>query len=115
LIIAANRPINLGSTEPHNDYIKIVLEMGLIGVGVYLSLIISLLWHLLKAWRQEVWPRRQLLFLFLAVFSLALYGASIGDNILKDSPLQWSFWALIGSLMYSYGQIKKSQNDLATR
>jgi len=112
LIIGANRPISLGSTEAHNDYIKVVLETGLFGLTLYLALIISLLWNLWRGWITEKWPRRKLLFLFMFIFSLAFYAASIGDNILKDSSLQWSFWALVGALMYSYSQIKNDKKDM---
>lgn len=113
LVIAQNRSYLLGSSEPHNDYIKIILETGLIGLALYLFLICSLLWHLWQGFRRERFPRRRMLFLFTFVFAISFYISSIGDNILKDSSLQWSFWALNGALMYSYLQIRKDKVDMA--
>jgi len=112
LVISQNRSHLLGSSEPHNDYIKIILEMGLIGLATYVLLILSLWWKLWQGYLHEKWPRRKLLFLFMLIFSIALYLSSAGDNILKDSSLQWSFWALIGALMHSYYRIHKDKGDL---
>lgn len=111
IIIAQNRSPLLGSSEPHNDYIKLVLETGLIGLTAYLFLIISLIYRLAQGFKKEVWPRRRLLFMFMMIFSFALYLFSSGDNILKDSSLQWVFWALNGALMCSYARLKK-ETDL---
>lgn len=115
LVIAANRPPDLGSSEPHNDYIKVILETGLVGLAIYVTLIAALFWHLWRGFRLEKLPRRRLLFLFMLIFSVGLYLASIGDNILKDSSLQWSFWSLIGALMYSYSCLRTDKSDLATQ
>jgi len=112
LVIGQNRSHLLGSSEPHNDYIKIILETGLIGLAAYVFLILSLWWKLWQGYLHEKWPRRKLLFLFMLIFSIALYLSSAGDNILKDSSLQWSFWALIGALMHSYYRIQKDKGDL---
>ena len=112
LVIGQNRSHLLGSSEPHNDYIKIILEMGLVGLATYLLLILSLWWKLWKGYLREKWPRRKLLFLVMFIFSISIYLASAGDNILKDSSLQWSFWALIGALMHSYYRIQKDKTDL---
>lgn len=111
IIIAQNRSLLLGSSEPHNDYIKIILETGLIGLAAYLFLITSLVFRLAQGFKQEIWPRRRLLFMFMMIFSFALYLFSSGDNILKDSSLQWVFWALNGALMCSYARLKK-ETDL---
>ncbi len=112
LVIGQNRSHLLGSSEPHNDYIKIMLEMGIVGLATYIFLILSLWFKLWKGYQHEPWPRRKLLFLFMLIFSISLYLASAGDNILKDSSLQWSFWALIGALMHSYYRIQKDKTDL---
>ncbi len=110
-LIGQHRSPLLGSSEPHNDYIKLILEVGLLGLGAYLFLLLSLLRRLWRGWRQDEAPRRRLLFLFMIVFSLALFISSAGDNILKDSSLQWSFWALLGSLLA--GHIRLSTKEKA--
>ena len=112
MTIAKHRPPTLGSTEPHNDYIKIILELGLLGLLAYLFLILSLLYNLWQGFRLESSPRWRLLFLFMLIFSFTLYAASIGDNILKDSALQWGFWVLIGVLMHRYLELSKDSARL---
>jgi len=112
IVIGNNRSAILGSSEPHNDYIKVLLETGVIGLAAYLALIINLLARLVQGFRNEQWPRRKLLFLFMFVFFVSLYLFSAGDNILKDSSLQWSFWALNGALMFAYLESKRDKDDL---
>ena len=112
IVIGNNRSAILGSSEPHNDYIKVLLETGAIGLAAYLALIINLLARLVQGFRNEQWPRRKLLFLFMFVFFVSLYLFSAGDNILKDSSLQWSFWALNGALMFAYLESKRDKDDL---
>ena len=112
LIIGQNRSVILGSSEPHNDYIKIILETGAAGLIVFLSLIVNLLVKLGQGWREETRPRRKLLFMFMLIFSFAFYLMSAGDNLLKDSSLQWSFWVLNGALMFSYAELKNKKSTV---
>lgn len=108
LVIANHRDWTLGSPEPHNDFLRIALDTGLVGLILYVLLIISLLWQLIRNYFRTTAPRLKMLNLFILAFALALYGASTADNILNDTALQWSFWALLGGLMAV--QIKKSPN-----
>ncbi len=112
LVIGNYRSAILGSSEPHNDYIKILLETGYVGLTAYLILLANLLWRLWCGFQNEKWPRRKLLFLFILIFFASLYIFSAGDNILKDSSLQWSFWALNGAMMFAYLESKKDKADL---
>lgn len=111
-VIGQNRPVTLGSSEPHNDYVKILLETGLIGLFFFALLILSLWSNLWRGYRQEESPRRQLLFMFLLIFSFSFYLMSAGDNLLKDSSLQWSFWVLIGALMFRRAELKEKRSGL---
>lgn len=112
LVIGQYRSYVLGSSEPHNDYIKLLLEVGLVGLAAYAGLIIGLLSRLYHGYHQEKFPRRRLLFLFMLIFSVALFLSSAGDNILKDSSLQWSFWALNGALLYAGLKAKGVKADM---
>lgn len=98
-VIAKNRDWRLGSTEPHNDFLRVALDTGLVGLGLYFLLIIVLLWKLKNNYLNTQAPRLKVLNLFILAFALSLYALSAGDNILNDSALQWSFWALLGGLM----------------
>jgi len=112
IVIGNNRSAILGSSEPHNDYIKVLLEMGIIGLVAYLFLLANLLVRLAKGFKNEKWPRRKLLFLFILAFSSSLFIFSAGDNILKDSSLQWGFWALGGAMMFAYLESKHDKSDV---
>ncbi len=111
IVISNNRSAILGSSEPHNDYIKILLETGYVGLAAYLILLANLLWRLWRGYKNEKWPSRKLLFLFILIFFTSLYIFSAGDNILKDSSLQWSFWVLNGAMMFACLQSRKDKTD----
>lgn len=98
-VIAFNRDWRLGSTEPHNDFLRIAIDTGLIGLGLYLLIIASLLLRLKNNYLHTTAPRLKMINLFILALALSLYALSFGDNILNDSALQWSWWALLGSLL----------------
>ncbi|MFA5163316.1 MAG: O-antigen ligase family protein [Patescibacteria group bacterium] len=98
-VIAQNRDWRLGSNEPHNDFLRVAIDSGLIGLSLYLLLIISLLWQLKDNYFRTSAPRLKMINLFVLALGLALYALSFGDNILNDSALQWSWWALLGGLI----------------
>lgn len=98
-VIANNRDWRLGSTEPHNDFLRVALDSGLLGLTLYIFLLVSLLWNLKNNYFLTSAPRLKMLNLFILAFALALFALSAGDNILDDTALQWSFWVLVGALM----------------
>lgn len=98
-VIAQNRDWRLGSTEPHNDFLRVALDGGLVGLSLYLLLIVSLLWQLKDNYFKTSAPKLKMINLFILAFALSLYALSFGDNILNDSALQWSWWALLGGLI----------------
>jgi len=97
-VIANNRDFRLGATEPHNDYILLTLENGIIGLGIYLLLILTLIYQLFQKYLKEERPRLKMLSIFLLIFTIALHIMSGGDNSLSDTSLEWQYWALIGAL-----------------
>lgn len=98
-VIASNRDFRLGAAQPHNDYLRIALDGGVIGLGFYLLLITVLLLELYRLYRAENRPRLKMLSVFILALALSLYALSLGDNILNDTSLQWQFWALIGAML----------------
>lgn len=98
-VISRNRDFRLGATQPHNDYLRVTLDGGLVGLGFYLILIATLLFELFLFYKKETRPRLKMLNVFLLAFSLSLYAMSLGDNILNDTTLEWQFWALVGALL----------------
>lgn len=97
-IIASHRDFRLGATQPHNDYIRLALDGGVIGLIIYLLLIIALFNGLIKLYKKENRSRLKMLNIFVLAFAISIYTMSIGDNILNDTTLEWLFWALVGGL-----------------
>ncbi len=98
-VISNNRDFRLGATQPHNDYIRLALDGGIIGVILYLILIIALFFELIRLYKKENRTRLKMLNVFILAFTISIYAMSIGDNILNDTTLEWHFWALVGGLI----------------
>ena len=97
-LILQKRGESFGSSDPHNDYLKIALENGYLGLGAYLLIILSLFFHLLKKYRKTELANFKVLILLTIGLTISLYTMSFADNILRNTALQWSYWALIGGL-----------------
>ena len=111
LVIAENRDFKLGATEPHNDYLKIGLENGAVGLLSYLAIIFSVLIDFYRSFKKQKKPRLRMLTLFSSACLIGLSIMSFGDNILNDTALQWSLWALFGAILANnYFQKKDLKN-----
>ncbi|MEF3692023.1 MAG: O-antigen ligase family protein [Candidatus Moraniibacteriota bacterium] len=103
-VILDRRGEKLGSPDPHNDYLKILLENGLIGLSAYLILISNLLLTLFFGFKKSSENFSKNLYLLFLGIALALYFMSFADNILRNTALQWAFWVLLGGLFSAYPQ-----------
>ncbi|MEK7202882.1 MAG: O-antigen ligase family protein [Patescibacteria group bacterium] len=99
--ILQKRGYRFGSTAPHNDYLKITLENGLLGLLSYIFLIISLFFKLLKKFQTTKSQNIKLFSLTLLGITVSLYTLSFADNILRNTALEWSYWILIGAFLAS--------------
>ncbi len=97
-VIARNRDFRLGATQPHNDYMRLALEGGLVSLSLYSLLIIILIVRFLKFYRLEKRARLRIINIFMFSLACSIYLASFGDNILSDTALEWHFWTLVGAL-----------------
>ena len=104
-VILDNRGPQYGSDFEHNDYIRVALDAGLIGLIAFLVLIINLLLTLFKIYREQKKPRLKILAFVIFILAISFYLISFGDNILTDTALEWSLWALLGGLLAT--QIKE--------
>jgi O-antigen ligase len=94
-----NVPQLLTETEPHNDYLRIWLESGIFALLSYLWIFVDYLKRLWRGFKAETRPRLKMLLLFSGLFSLAILGASLTDNVIKDAVMQWEFWTIAGGLL----------------
>lgn len=102
-VILEQRGIQLGSSDAHNDYFKILLENGAIGIIAYLAVVLNLLKTTAKSYlRDKSNESLVILALTFALFSIALV-----DNIFRNTPLQWEYWALVGALLALNNNLKK--------
>jgi O-antigen ligase len=104
-VILDNRGQQYGSDFEHNDYIRVALDAGLIGLVAFLVLILNLLSALFKIYQKEKKPRLKILAFVIFILAISFYLISFGDNILTDTALEWSLWALLGGLLAT--QIKE--------
>lgn len=95
--ILDKRGAQFGSSDPHNDYLKIALENGALGLLAYLFLIASLLYNLIKTYFSASQLELKIFVLFLFALSITFYIMSFADNILRNTALEWVFWSLIGA------------------
>jgi O-antigen ligase len=98
-IILKNRGPLAGSSDAHNDYLRVALDAGLIGLFGFLFLIISLLMKLAKIYLKQKKPRLKTLSFVILMITGGFYIISFGDNILANTALQWALWALLGGAM----------------
>ncbi len=79
------------TSEAHNDYIKIGLESGIIGLILFLALFAVLLYKQIHiAVRTHF---KNIVFLSSIIIYLVL---SLSDNMLHHTPVIWWFWAVWG-------------------
>lgn len=100
-LILERRGSHFGSSAPHNDFLRILLENGLLGLVAFVAIFLSLSWKLLKEFLAKSKEDDNLAFLLLLFlcFTIGLYAASFGDNIINATALQWAFWAQAGAIL----------------
>jgi len=90
------RGFSWGSLEAHNDYLKIFVENGILGLTAYFWLIIALLFRLYKIFRKNI-NQEKIFSLGILVICISLFMVSFFDNILRTTALQWNLWILLAS------------------
>jgi putative inorganic carbon (hco3(-)) transporter len=89
-----------GSNDAHNDFVKFFVEGGFIGLGILLCFYILLFEILIKAKHTLAHDSALSGIAFaLMLFLLCLTIASLTDNIFKNTPVQWIFFALFGAVL----------------
>jgi len=97
-LILEKRGEAYGSSDPHNDYLKIALENGLIGLFFYAALLIALVYRLLAAYLAGRGSEIKILALILFGLTISFIIMGFADNILRNTALMWAFWSLAGAL-----------------
>lgn len=87
--------------QAHNDYLRLLLETGIIGVALHT---LSLVGVAVVCWRALTMPSLSALgrHLSLAVVgcTLVVLITMITDNLFQRPALMWPYWALVGAAMW---------------
>jgi O-antigen ligase len=83
------------STYAHNDYFRLLIELGIIGLLLYLNLIIQTLRSIYKKFLQS----KNYKYLISFVGILIIFLISSVDNMLDTTSLLWIMWVYIAYLV----------------
>lgn len=98
---------DLDALEAHNDYLRLAIEIGLIGLALYVLLFVRTLIIAIQNMTKDN-PDRLYLAGYIALV-IALMVVSVADNVLRNAPVQWMFWSLTGVVIGSTMQKKNSK------
>lgn len=83
------------STYAHNDYFRLLIELGIIGLLLYINLIFQTLRHIFKKFLHG----KNFKYLISFVGILIIFLISSVDNILDTTSLLWIMWVYIAYLI----------------
>lgn len=89
------RGTEFGSTELHNDYLKMFFELGIIGLFLYLLIFVFLIRTLFQP--QISYDKKVVFGIFISIIFLI----SFFDNVLRVSAFQYILWTSLGGVMGS--------------
>lgn len=97
----------------HNDYLRILVETGIVGFLGFIWILMSLGWIGIKAFKNSAHPYyRNIAAGFIALLS-AYMGMSFSDNLFNHGGIQWYFWAYAGvvTAIYRITSFRKSSEN----
>jgi O-antigen ligase len=85
-----------GSLEAHNDYLRIAVELGIIGLASYILLILVVLKNIIKIYRKTDDKNLKIFYLSFLCLFVSLFLVSFVENILRNTIVQWCLWTWAG-------------------
>ncbi|MBU0707714.1 O-antigen ligase family protein [Patescibacteria group bacterium] len=86
------------STEAHNDYLRLTIEVGIIGLLIYLIILLKNIFNLIKSYINSTYQHNKIWFLGAIGLALAFMFMSFFDNILQGTAVMWAFWAFMAAI-----------------
>lgn len=86
--------------EAHNDYLRLTIEMGFIGVVMYALFWLTLLGHLIRNYRnhhESSWQKRYTLYGIGLILATLLM--SVSDNLLQGTAVMWTYLAILATIL----------------
>jgi len=99
------------SLMAHNDYLRIIIELGIVGLLTYLLLLILLLLKLYKIYKNSSDFELKNLTYGLIILWIGGLAISAGDNFLRTIPVQYIFWGYTGALLALYEKSRCVKNN----
>jgi len=80
----------------HNDYLRLLVETGIVGLSGYIILLFSLVKLGIKAKRETTDNYKNFISAGFVCFLGAYVLMSFSDNLFNHGGIQWYFWAYAG-------------------
>lgn len=96
-------------TEAHNDYLRLAIETGALGLGTYLILLFLTAKKLLLVYRSVITMRYRWIVLGMLGFFAAFLVMSFFDNLLQGTAVMWAMWVLLGAV-FNLPKIAREEN-----
>ncbi len=94
--LGVNKYVSANGLEPHNDYVRALVEGGVIGFTTFIGLLVAQVVHLLQLIRTSVVGSEHRAFcLTLLGISVSLAVGMITENIFTHTTLFFYWWALL--------------------
>lgn len=93
------RGIRFGSNEAHNDFVKSFVEGGYVGLAAFVLYLLSISAIIARSYRHATDGRLKTVFGFLGIFFVSMLLAMLTDNVFKNTPLWWIFFATLGAAL----------------
>ena len=87
------------SPQAHNDYLRLLIELGIVGLFVYLAVFISLFLLISRLYKKYKETNFETYLLSIALLWVAAGVISIGDNFLRTVESQQIAWAYTGAVI----------------
>jgi O-antigen ligase len=86
-------------TEAHNDYLRLAVETGIVGLVAYLLLSVALITRMILVFRQLQSRMGRYCAIGALGLTLAFFVASLFDNMLQATPVMWVYWVVLGAVL----------------
>lgn len=98
---------NAGNQYTHNDFLRVSLETGIVGLFSYSLLVFTTLFKLISLYGKEKNPWIRDFGLFVLALFVAILTFSLTNNTLRETVTQWTLWGLVAISLSLYSQGKK--------
>lgn len=99
------------SAESHNDYLRLALEVGFIGLALYMVLLGRMIFLTIHPLITSKGIRKEYIFVFAWLVTFIV--VSISDNMLHHTPVMWLMWSWWGALIAQYKGYQLGPNFLS--